>query len=114
MKRSVARALTMLYAPSWRRVYGQEFEALLIDVPLTPAVIADLVPRAAASRGRLFGALAAAAVMLSLAGSHVASPKGTGAFAVHAQSREGTSFLACRAYSSASAGGYIELRKCLD
>jgi hypothetical protein len=50
MSPPLARLLVRLHAPSWRRRYGEEFEALLIDTPLTVANFLNAGESAADSR----------------------------------------------------------------
>lgn len=46
------RWVTRLYPRRWRQRYGQEFEALLDSVPLSPAFLFDIVRAATTSRAR--------------------------------------------------------------
>jgi hypothetical protein len=50
MSPPLARLLVRLHAPAWRRRYGEEFEALLIDTPLTVANFLNAGESAADSR----------------------------------------------------------------
>jgi hypothetical protein len=50
MSPSLARLLVRLHAPAWRQRYGEEFEALLIDTPLTVANLLNAGDSVADSR----------------------------------------------------------------
>jgi hypothetical protein len=50
MRARIARALASMHSPQWRSRYGAEFEALLVDLPATPANLADVVRSIVASR----------------------------------------------------------------
>ena len=50
MSPPLARLLVRLHAPAWRRRYGEEFEALLIDTPFTVANFLNAGESAADSR----------------------------------------------------------------
>lgn len=114
MKPVAARALTSLYAPAWKRTYGAEFEALLADLPLTPALLADVIPRAIASRASLVAAVCFALLALAVSGSHVASSRAPQNVAVRERPHTGESLLACRSYSSTAKSEFIARRQCLD
>ena len=45
-----AHALTCLHSQQWRARYGHEFEALLVDLPASPATIVDVAGSIAGSR----------------------------------------------------------------
>jgi hypothetical protein len=114
MKPAIARALTRLYSPSWRRRYGTEFEALLRDFPFTPAVLADVLPRAIATRGDVIALLAAIVlVVMTIAGSHIGRTAAPARVAVHMQPHQ-ASLPACRSYSSVAQKGIVARRECLD
>ncbi len=70
MQARLARRLAAMHAPKWRARYGNEFEALLIDLPASPANLADVARSILASRrGSLVAALAlATAVLMTLLG----------------------------------------------
>jgi hypothetical protein len=114
MKRSAARVLTVLYAPSWRSRYGEEFEILLAELPVTPALLGDVVSRAIASRAPLLGAIALVLLMLSIGGSHIFSSHRSAELVERIRPHATDAFLACRAYSSVSATGFAQRRQCLD
>ena len=46
----LARVLVRLHAPAWRRRYGEEFETLLIETPLTAANVLNAGESAMDSR----------------------------------------------------------------
>lgn len=46
----MARALASMHSPQWRSRYGAEFEALLVDLPASPANLADVAASIVASR----------------------------------------------------------------
>lgn len=50
MRGRIARALVSMHSPQWRLRYGAEFEALLVDLPPTPANLADVARSIVASR----------------------------------------------------------------
>jgi hypothetical protein len=113
MKRPLARALMRLYAPSWQREYGCEFEELLLELPCTPALVADVVPRALATRKHIAAVLAAVLLLLSIAGSQVSRPRQPAQVAVRADVHR-AALAPCRAYSSLSVSGITEKQQCLD
>lgn len=114
MKRPLARALTSLHAPGWRRQYGDEFEALLAEMPCTPALLADVVPRAVATRSRSTALLAAWLLLLCVSGPQLAhTHKSSQVAADHVARRRGA-LAACLSYSSLARNGIIERRQCLD
>jgi hypothetical protein len=83
MSPPLARLLVRLHAPAWRRRYGEEFEALLIDTPFTVANFLNAGESAADSR-RLtmiiaFVALASlvAAAFVIIPAHHPALPNST-------------------------------------
>lgn len=113
MRHSTARALTRLYAPSWRRRYGEEFEALLLDVPLTPALLCDVVPRAAISRPQLLGILVALLAALAVInGGHAVRASHSAHVAAVTAPRP--ALPPCRSYSSLAKGGIMTRSQCLD
>ena len=105
MKRPIARALTHLHGPSWQQRYGAEFESLLLELPLTPALLVDVLPRAAATRREFIAAFAAIFLTLALAGSHMTRPSSTSQVAA---------LPACRSYSSTANGEIATRQQCLD
>jgi hypothetical protein len=67
MNARLAALLTAVHAPAWRRRYGDEFCALLEELPATPAVVASATGSAFATRVPLLatiGAFALAAAVL--------------------------------------------------
>jgi len=65
--RSLAGALVCLHSRSWRDRYGDEFSALLQDLPANPGIVADALLSAARSRARqAFAAAIAVACSISL------------------------------------------------
>jgi hypothetical protein len=50
MSPALARLLTQLHSARWRARYGNEFEALLIDLAPAPLAIADAVGSAISTR----------------------------------------------------------------
>jgi hypothetical protein len=50
MSPTLAHLLMRLHAPSWRRRYGEEFQALLVDTPLTAANVLNACESATDSR----------------------------------------------------------------
>jgi hypothetical protein len=50
MSPALARLLVRLHAPAWRRRYGEEFETLLIETPLTAANVLNAGESAMDSR----------------------------------------------------------------
>jgi hypothetical protein len=111
MNRRIARALTRLYSATWQKRYGQEFEALLRDLPLTPSVIVDVVPRAALSR-RTFLA-AAAAMLVLLTAAVTVQHRAPTVEPVRIVSRDSAP-QACRSYSSTTKSGWIAQQRCWD
>ena len=75
----LARVLVRLHAPAWRQRYGEEFETLLIETPLTAANVLNAGESAMDSRrlGMIIPLVAlaslAAAVLLSLPAHHSTS-----------------------------------------
>ena len=103
MSPAAARALTRLYSAPWRARYERELHALLEDLPLTPFVVADILPRALYSRKRAFGYAVAVCVLLALG----SLPEQKSAPRVQvAQS-------ACRSYSSVTPAGWMSHKNCL-
>jgi hypothetical protein len=105
-----AALLTRLYSPSWRTRYGAEFEALLQDVALTPAVVADVVFMALITRRRslaLFCFVAFIAVSLTVAIRQSYIPH---TVAVKPKVRI---VAYCREYSSLSPTQFSAKRRCL-
>ena len=70
MQAQLAHRLAAMHAPRWRARYGNEFEALLIDLPASPANLADVARSILASRrGSLVAGLAlVAAVLVTILG----------------------------------------------
>jgi hypothetical protein len=67
MKGDVAKVLVRLHSRSWRARYGVECEALLLDLPARPDVIADCVGNALASRcPKYFGIVVPAISLVAL------------------------------------------------
>jgi hypothetical protein len=112
VKPPFARALTHLYGRSWQRKYGAEFESLLIDLPMTPALLADVLPRALASRPEFIAAIGAILLTLALAGFHMAEPSRTSQVAVRVTRH--AALPPCRSYSSTADGGIATRLQCLD
>lgn len=57
-----------MHSPQWRSRYGAEFEALLVDLPASPANLADVAGSIVASRrGSLAFALGILLVALTMA-----------------------------------------------
>jgi hypothetical protein len=50
MRARMARVLASMHSPQWRSRYGAEFEALLVDLPASPANLADVAGSIVASR----------------------------------------------------------------
>ena len=113
MRHHAARALTRLYDPSWQRQYGAEFEALLLDLPCTPCLVVDVVPRALATRRHAAALLAAVLLLLCVGGSQITRPHPTSQLAVHVQQHR-AALAPCRSYSSVSDSGVIVRQQCLD
>jgi hypothetical protein len=85
MRAELARTLASLHAPEWRARYGNEFEALLVDLPASPFNLADVAASIVASRRRSLAVAAvfAAALFLTLVGfAKLAGPAGV-AFSRH-------------------------------
>lgn len=103
MSPAAARVLTRLYSPPWRARYEAELRALLEDLPLTPFVVADILPRALYSHKRAFGFAVAVCVLLALGSlpEQKLAPRVQIAQAV------------CRSYSSAVAAGWMSHKTCL-
>jgi hypothetical protein len=110
MNRGIARALTALYSTRWRNRYGEEFEGLLQDLPLTPSLIADVVPRAMLSRRSLLAALAGLLMCFTAIALQHHTSSGEPASIVSRDSAPG----ACRSYSSATHSGWIAQQRCWD
>ncbi|HEY2474436.1 MAG TPA: hypothetical protein VGI19_06500 [Candidatus Cybelea sp.] len=67
MEARVARFLAHMHAPEFQARYGAEFEALLVDLPASPAVIADVAGSVFASRrGPIVLGLGVLAVLLAM------------------------------------------------
>lgn len=98
-----ARVLTRLYSAPWRARYEAELRAVLEDLPLTPFVVVDILPRALYSRKRAVAFAIAACAVLALG----SLPDQRSAPRVQvAQS-------ACRLYSSVTAAGWVSHKTCL-
>jgi hypothetical protein len=68
-----------MHAPKWRARYGTEFEALLMDLPASPANLADVAGSILVSRksSLAFGLSLIAAVLMTLFGfAKLAAPTG--------------------------------------
>lgn len=68
-----------MHAPEWRARYGSEFEALLIDLPASPANLADVAGSILVSRrsSLVFGLTLVAAVLMTIFGfAKLAAPAG--------------------------------------
>jgi hypothetical protein len=66
----LAALLTAAHAPAWRCRYGGEFEALLVELPPHPAVVADALGSAAGTHRRALafaGGVALAVLLVFLA-----------------------------------------------
>jgi hypothetical protein len=105
-----ARALTRLYSTRWRGRYGEEFEGLLEDLPLTPSVIADVVPRAMLSRPTMLATLAGLLVWSTAVALQHHPSRSEPARIVSRDSAPA----ACRSYSSATRSGWIAQQRCSD
>lgn len=112
MKRTYARALTRLYAPAWRRQYGDEFEALLADLPVTPALVSDVLAQAAVSRRQLLATIAAIVLALSVASAQ--RIRGDANHVAQTGTSHSGALPACRSYSSVAQSGVVVRRQCLD
>lgn len=68
MEARVARVLAQMHSAEWKSRYAEEFEALLVDLPASPSVIADVAGSIVTSRRRPvllgLGVLAVLAAML--------------------------------------------------
>lgn len=68
-----------MHAPEWRARYGNEFEALLIDLPASAANLADVAGSILVSRrsSLVFGLSLVAAVLMTIFGfAKLAAPVG--------------------------------------
>jgi hypothetical protein len=70
VRSSVARALTSMHSPQWRARYGCEFEALLGDLPPSPATLADVAGSIAASHRSLGTSIGIVALLLAIVFAH--------------------------------------------
>lgn len=66
MNARLAELLTAAHAPAWRSRYGGEFQALLVELPPHPAVVADALGSAAGTHGRALAFAGGAAIALLL------------------------------------------------
>jgi hypothetical protein len=77
MRPRVAHALTCLHSQRWKARYGNEFEALLVELPASPATIVDVAGSIAASRPAALvlglGIVVAAFTMVVSATTHEAT-----------------------------------------
>lgn len=112
MTRRGARALARLYARDWRARYGDEFEALLREMPASPVLYVDVVAHALATRRREI-ALVAALVLTIIGLSAISHPSRSGE-RVAEQRTAARSSAACRSYSSVSPNGWIARQQCMD
>lgn len=111
MKSVAARWLVRLYPARWRERYGEEFYALLCELPLTFAVGADTIAHAALLRRRpLCAALLALLVPVAAAAglhgrSDVPAPS-----AMHTMR---SALAPCMSYSSVSDSRFTRAARCL-
>lgn len=112
MNRRLAGVLTTIQPRSWRDRYGEEFVALLLEMPASPLVVADTLKHAIVLRRRLLlTTVAASALVIGIglvAGHHHPAASRVGESA-HAR----TVAAACQTYSSESANGFASTRRCL-
>lgn len=111
MSPQISRAITRLYSRRWRERYGDELEALLQDLPLSPAVVADAVLQSMLSRRVMLAAIAAVfAITLAVLSSLLHAPtRGAALYGSRA-----VAVTACRTYSSVNRSGWASRNQCLD
>lgn len=112
MRPAIARALTHLHSHAWRVRYGDEFEALLLDLPCTPRIVCNSLESAIVSQGGRI-AIAAAftiaiAATLALLGSSQAQH--TSLMATRAPVHDAPP---CAVYSSVNRREWTERKQCL-
>ena len=117
MNRLPARIFTRMHSPKWRRQYGDEFEALLLDLPPSAPIVFDVLLSICVSRQREVNvAMAAVAIVLlaSMASPYRHSPNATTTIhretmtrvAIHTNSP-------CRTYSSVARNAFVQQHRCL-
>lgn len=116
MTRPAARFFTRLHSRQWRNHYGDEFEALLLDVPVSASVVVDVALSICASRqGEInVAAVVIAIVLVSLMvipHQHATARMAT----VQTVSRVSAQVAPpCRTYSSVARSQFIQPYRCLD
>ncbi|HLI94897.1 MAG TPA: hypothetical protein VKT72_02295 [Candidatus Baltobacteraceae bacterium] len=107
-----AALLTNLYSRSWRARYGREFQALLLELPLTPAVATDVLLKAFATRRDVLAIFAvgifAAISVVTLAGHGVARTHPIASATIRPRV-----VALCRRYSSVAKTQFIAKSQCL-
>lgn len=107
-----AALLTNLYSHSWRARYGCEFQALLLELPLTPAVATDVLLKAFATRREvlaIFAVCAFAAIsIVTLAGHGLARTH-----PIASATMRPRVVALCRNYSSVEKAQFIAKSQCL-
>ena len=86
---------------------------MLDELPCTATLLADVVPKALATRKQSVALPAAALLLLCISGAHVARPHAPSQVAAHAE-RHAPALAACLSYSSIARSGIIARRQCLD
>ncbi len=66
MNARLAELLTAAHGPAWRRRYGSEFQALLLELPAHPRVVVDALGSAAGTRTGEFAFAGGVAIALLL------------------------------------------------
>ena len=116
MNATLARAFTRMHSQEWRRHYGAEFEALLLDLNASPRVVLDVSISICSSRQYEVN-IAAAAVTIALLASMFAPYHGaSGAtVATHKGSliRVSATNPPCHTYSSVVRSEFIQQHRCL-
>lgn len=117
MKPFVARVLTRLHSRTWRARYGEEFEALLLELPPNPPVLFDTAESIVASQRPSAVAFATAIALLLAVGDGRQLPASIAAQRTvvhrnvsHAALHEPRP---CGAYSSIRRDDWMQRKECL-
>ena len=111
MTQQFARTFTRLYARTWRERYGDEFEAMLREMPATPQLVVDVIFGAIRSRRTTLAALATAVLLIAFLPLSHGKTANRVAAAPHVRSVQVAA--ACRTYTSISQTGRTTPRRCL-
>ena len=117
MTPGLAHFLTLLHSRRWRARYGEEFEALLREVPATPKTLCDTAQSIVTSQHRpAIAAAAAIALLLVVSDGHrhsaaaIAQRTEARSYIGHATIREPRP---CGAYSSIPRSDWMHRKECL-